>query len=86
MPQDPEQFRDSKKLAINLPFDILTLKHYCNVTNLPELSFRVPFILLVMARHIEILEAILNKNGLDLGYEKGEDPQLPIMEMCDDRG
>ena len=29
--------------------------------NLPELSLRVPFIFLVMARHIEILEAILNK-------------------------
>ena len=39
-----------------------------------------------MARYIEILEAILNKNGLVLGHEKGEDPQLLIMEMCDDQG
>ena len=54
--------------------------------NLPELSLRVPFICLVMARHIEILEPILNKNGLDLGHEKGEDPLLPIMEMCDNQG
>ena len=54
--------------------------------NLPELSLRVPFIFLVMARHIEILEPILNKNVLDLGHEKGEDPLLPIMEMCDNQG
>ena len=44
------------------------------------------FIFVVMARYIEILEAILNKNGLDLGHEKSEAPQLPIMEMCDDWG
>ena len=54
--------------------------------NLPELYLRVPFIFLVMARHIEILEPILNKNGLDLGHEKGEDPLLPIIEMCDNQG
>ena len=35
-------------------------------------SLRVPFIFLVMARHIEILEAIPNKNGLDFGCEKGK--------------
>ena len=64
----------------------MALNYYCYVTNLPELSLRVPFIFLVMARHIEILEAIVNKNGLVLGHEKGEDPQLPIMEMCDDQG
>ena len=64
----------------------MTLNYYCNVANLPKLSLRVPFIFLVVARHIEILETILNKNGLDLGYEKGEAPQLPIMKMCDDPG
>ena len=43
-------------------------------------------IFLVMARYIEIIEDILHKNGLDFGHEKGEAPQLPIMELCGNKG
>ena len=42
------------------PKKFLISNYYCNLTNIPKLSFKVSFTFLVMARQIEILEAIDN--------------------------